>query len=143
MTTAIETHRIEKAEIIAAIIKDAQDAIELATGEKVVLKPASAFTKKSMEQISEVVCRIFNVTLVHLQSHSRLRPVVDARKAFTMLFFLFNSRNPAAAGLWLKRDRSSVYYYIEDGYNLLATDGGFEEKYLICRDQIELINPEK
>lgn len=136
MITA-ERHGPTQAEIIASIIQDAQDAIELATGDRVKLVQEKVFAKQSRERISEVVCEVFDVTESLLKSKRRRREVVDARKAYTMLYFLFNGKNPHAVGVWLKRDRSSVYHYVDEGANLLATNRSFEEKYLMCREELD------
>lgn len=135
MTLPITT----EADIIRSIIADAQDAIELATGRRVRLVTEKAFVPKSMEHIASVVCEIFGVTFTHLRSRSSLRRIVDARKAFILLYYSIYPMDLChkTLGRFFDRRRTSIKYLTREASNLLALDRAFEEKYQVCRAEIE------
>lgn len=90
MTAAIET-QLDKAEIIASIIKDAQDAIELATGEKIILtKRRPFFSKKKfrMDKICYTVAEYYGYTPDQFKGHIKNPGLSIARFMSSYLSYL-------------------------------------------------------
>lgn len=136
MITA-ETHGPTQAEIIASIIQDAQDAIELATGERVALSYMKAEKPLPVAKIANAVCDTLNVTIEEIKSKRRTTDLVFARMIITLLYYDSNGRIPYPVAYFTNKDRSTISHQAKTGEDLLLTNWKFREKYLACRQEIE------
>lgn len=127
-----------ESQVMNAIIQDAQDAIELATGQKVVLYYKTCRMPKPIGVIAEAVCRATGITLEQLRSKTRDIPEwVDARKIVTLLYYEYNGKIPYPVAHYMERERTSIMAQYRSGMGLLETDKNFQYTYTACINALE------
>ena len=94
------------------------------------------------EQIGEIVCDVFQVTLEQLQSKKRYRELVDARKAFFYYSVDLKKKKELPEslkkiGAMLGKDHSTVIHSVTEAKNLLICDQDFKRKMAKVKRKID------
>ena len=89
--------------------------------------------KVNYDQLGNIVCDIFGVTLGELLSKARQRELVDARKAFFYFALQIRDRQKrqdslVSIGKMLGKDHSTVIHSVKQANSLIETDDEFRNK---------------
>lgn len=83
---------------------------------------------KEVEKFKKIINEVFSIDL---ESESRKREVVDARKVYTKILRDNGYRYEAIANS-IKKDHSTIVHYIKNINNILSYDKHLMDKYIAC-----------
>jgi hypothetical protein len=99
-----------------------------------------------MQEIIEVVCRIWNVRVIQIKSKARKYHFRDPRQAFIALSKRYCNASDEAIGKFINRERSTISYALKSHNNLLQ-NVDWKKKYNRAnkrvKDWIKTINLDK
>lgn len=87
-------------------------------------------TSEEMESLKEVINEMFNIDIM---KNSRKRELVNGRYIYSKIL-RGRGHSFKSIGKSIKRDHSTVMYYIDKINFLLKQDEQLAEKYIICKD---------
>jgi chromosomal replication initiation ATPase DnaA len=101
---------------------------------------ASARKFKTIEEIEKVVCKIYEIDITLFKSKTRIREVVDARKAF---YYMVRRLKPktslSSIGRYLNQHHATVLHGVNMCNMLIEHDAAFRIKINECLNYISAL----
>lgn len=90
--------------------------------------PGLPSPKKEKENVLNSVCKVFGVTAEDIKSETRIRKVVDARRA--LIYILCSQRRFTLVeiGKFVNRGHATTIYHNREAVNMIETDKEFKQK---------------
>ena len=87
---------------------------------------------KKCHTLLKLVCEVLEVDYNKVKTMGRGRKLVDARRMYCVVARKFLPLPLSTIGKFIKRDHSSVVYYLKQHYSLMETDSTYEHFYNLC-----------